>query len=92
LSTREKGGERGHSTLGRGRGAAKYPRSGETEAEIYPGTGFLELEVQGPYTSIPAGGTLAWTVAWRIVKIPTSVTVSAGSNSLADFAKQQAAM
>lgn len=69
---------------------AQAPKEGE--AEIYPGTGFLELEVQGPYTSIPAGGTLAWTVAWRIVKIPASVTVSAGSSSLADFAKQQAAM
>ena len=55
-------------------------------------SGFLELEVQGPYTSIPAGGSLAWTIAWRIVKIPTSVTVSAGSTTLADFAKQQAAL
>jgi hypothetical protein len=65
---------------------------GEGQDEIYPGSGFLELEVQGPYTSIPANGSLAWTVAWRIVKIPTSVTVSAGSTTLADFAKQQAAL
>jgi len=69
---------------------------GEGQDEIYPGptgsSGFLELEVQGPYTSIPAGGSLAWTIAWRIVKIPTSVTVSAGSTTLADFAKQQAAL
>jgi hypothetical protein len=65
---------------------------GEGQDEIYPGSGFLELEVQGPYTSIPAGGSLSWTVAWRIVKIPTSVTVSAGSTTLADFAKQQAAL
>ena len=65
---------------------------GEGQDEIYPGTGFLELEVQGPYTSIPAGGNLSYTVAWRIVKIPTSVTVSAGSTTLADFAKQQAAL
>jgi hypothetical protein len=65
---------------------------GEGQDEIYPGAGFLELEVQGPYTSIPAGGSLSWTIAWRIVKIPTSVTVSAGSTTLADFAKQQAAL
>jgi hypothetical protein len=65
---------------------------GEGQDEIYPGSGFLELEVQGPYTSIPAGGNLAWTIAWRIVTIPTTVTVSAGSTTLADFAKQQAAL
>jgi hypothetical protein len=65
---------------------------GEGQDEIYPGAGFLELEVQGPYTSIPAGGSLSWTIAWRIMKIPTSVTVSAGSTTLADFAKQQAAL
>jgi hypothetical protein len=70
--------------------SAFAPKEGDDE--IYPGDGFLELEVQGPYTSIPAGGSLSWTVAWRIVKIPTSVTVSAGSTSLADFAKQQAAL
>jgi hypothetical protein len=65
---------------------------GEGQDEIYPGKGFLELEVQGPYTSIPAGGSLSWTIAWRIVQIPASVTVSAGSTTLADFAKQQAAL
>ena len=70
--------------------SAQAPKEGQDE--IYPGSGFLELEVQGPYTSIPAGGSLSWTIAWRIVKIPTSVTVSAGSTTLADFAKQQAAL
>jgi hypothetical protein len=65
---------------------------GEGDTEIYPGPSFLELEVQGAYTSIPAGGSLSWTVAWKIVKIPTSVTVGAGSTTLADFAKQQAGL
>jgi hypothetical protein len=69
---------------------ALAPKEGDDE--IYPGSGFLELEVQGPYTSIAAGESLTWTVAWRIVKIPSTVTVSAGSTSLADFAKQQAAL
>ena len=72
--------------------AASAQAPGEGQDEIYPGPGFLELEVQGPYTSIPAGGNLSWTVAWRIVKIPTSVTVSAGSTTLADFASQQAGL
>jgi len=70
--------------------SAQAPAEGQDE--IYPGSGFLELEVQGPYTSIPAGGTLSWTVAWRIVNIPSTVTVSAGSPTLADFANQQAAL
>jgi hypothetical protein len=70
--------------------SAQAPAEGQDE--IYPGPGFLELEVQGPYTSIPASGSLSWTVAWRIVKIPTTVTVSAGSTTLADFARQQAAL
>jgi hypothetical protein len=61
----------------------------EGEVDIYPGSGFLEFEVLGPYTSIAAGGNLPWTIQWRLVKIPSSVTVSVGSTSLVDFAKQQ---
>jgi hypothetical protein len=64
----------------------------EGEIDIYPGMGFLEVEVEGPYTSIPANGSLPWSIAWRAVKIPSSVTVAAGSSTLVDFAKQQAAM
>jgi hypothetical protein len=70
--------------------SALAPKEGDVE--IYPGSGFLELEVQGPYTSLVAGGKLSWTVAWRIAKIPSTVTVSAGSTTLADFAKQQAGL
>ena len=33
--------------------------------------------------------TGTWTVQWRLVKIPDSVTVSVGSSTLVDFAKQQ---
>ncbi len=73
---------------------------GEGEICIYPapvtdagaGASFLEVEVQGPYTSIAAGANLPWTVQWRIAKIPSTVTVSAGSATLVDFARQQAAL
>jgi hypothetical protein len=64
----------------------------EGEVDIYPGSGFLEFEVLGPFTSIPAGGNLPWTIQWRVVKIPSSVTVSVGSTTLVDFAKQQAGL
>jgi hypothetical protein len=70
--------------------SAQAPKEGEDE--IYPGSGFLELEVQGPYTSIAANDKLSWTVQWRIVKIPSTVDVSAGSATLAEFAKQQAGL
>jgi hypothetical protein len=62
----------------------------EGEVDVYPGVGFLEFEVLGPYTSIAAGGNLPWTIQWKVVKIPSSVTVSVGSTTLVDFATQQA--
>lgn len=65
---------------------------GDGEIGVYSGVGFLEYEVQGPYESIAAGGKLPWTVKWRLVKIPSSVTVSPGSATLAEFATAQAAL
>jgi len=62
---------------------------GEGEVDIYPGNGFLEFEVEGPYTSIPASGTLPWSTQWRVVKVPSSVTIAVGSTTLVDFARQQ---
>jgi hypothetical protein len=64
----------------------------EGEIGLYPGNGFLEFEVQGPYTSIAAGGSLPWKMQWRVAKIPSSVTVAAGSASLLAFAQQEAGM
>ena len=65
---------------------------GEGEVDVYPGAGFLEFEVQGPYTNIPASGNLPWTTQWRAVKVPSSVTVAVGSATLAQFVKQQLAL
>jgi hypothetical protein len=65
---------------------------GEGDVDIYPGPGFLEVEAQGAYTSIPANGSLSWSTQWRVAKIPSSVTVAAGSATLLSFAQQQAAM
>jgi hypothetical protein len=72
--------------------ASAQAPSPEGEICIYPGATWLEFEVQGPYTSIPAGGTLPWKMQWRVAKIPSSVTVAVGSASLVTFAQQQAAM
>lgn len=62
---------------------------GEGEVDVYPGNGFLEFEVEGPYTSIAASGSLPWSIQWRAVKVPSSVTIAVGSTSLVDFARQQ---
>ncbi len=70
--------------------AAQAP--GEGEICIYPGASWLEFEVEGAYTSIAAGGSQAWKMQWRIVKIPSSVTVAVGSESLLTFAQQQVAL
>ncbi|HXJ19501.1 MAG TPA: hypothetical protein VMT03_04640 [Polyangia bacterium] len=65
---------------------------GEGEICIYPGATWIEYEVEGPYTQIAANGTLPWKMQWKVVKIPSSVTIAVGSSSLVTFAEQQAAM
>lgn len=64
---------------------------GEGEVDIYPGDGFLEFEVQGPYTPIAAAGKLSWNIEWRVIEIPGSVTIGVDSTTLVDFAEQQLA-
>jgi hypothetical protein len=68
---------------------ANLQPTGEGEIDVYPGAGFLEFEVQGPYTQIAANGTLPWSMQWKAVKVPSSVTIAVGSTTLVDFAKQQ---
>jgi len=64
----------------------------EGEIGVYPGAGFVEFEVQGAYTSIAAGSSLPYTTHWKVLKLPSNVTVSAGSASLLSFARQQATL
>ncbi len=64
----------------------------EGDIEIYPGSDYLELEVQGAYTQLNGGDSIPWTVQWRAVAIPSTVSVTAGSATLLAFAQQQAGM
>ncbi|MBN1609761.1 MAG: hypothetical protein JW940_24225 [Polyangiaceae bacterium] len=65
----------------------------EGDIEIYPGNGFIELEVQGPNQSIAANASSApWTVQWRVAPVPSTVTVGVGEATLTDFITQQVAM
>ncbi len=66
--------------------------TGEGEVDVYPGAGFLEFEVEGPYTMISANGTLPWSIQWKVVKVPSTVTIAAGSSSLVTFVMQQLSM
>jgi uncharacterized protein DUF4380 len=61
----------------------------EGEIDVYPGAGFLEFEVQGPYTQIAASGSLPWSIEWKVVKVPSSVSIAVGSAALVDFVRQQ---
>ena len=40
---------------------------------------------------IAAPGSVTFSVEWKAVKVPTSVTVAVSSTALLDFAKQQIA-
>lgn len=70
--------------------ASLAPAEGDTE--VYPGSGYIELESQGAYQSLAANGTLSWTIQMRVDPIPGSVTVASGNATLSSFAEQQAAL
>jgi hypothetical protein len=63
--------------------------TGEGEIDIYPGAGFLEFEVQGPYTQIPASGNLPWSIEWKAIKVPAGISVAVGSAALVSFVQAQ---
>ena len=61
----------------------------EGDVEIFAGKDFLELEAQGGYATLKEYGQLPWTVEWRVIKIPKSVKVKVGSESLLKFVRDQ---
>jgi len=59
---------------------------GEAEVEIFTNGDYVEIEGQGPLTTVAAGQTLTWTVRWKLRRVPGGTTVAAGSAALASFA------
>jgi hypothetical protein len=59
---------------------------GEAEIEIYANRAYVELEVQGCYTTILPGGSASWTVTWCVRDIPDGIAVGTGSVDLLEFA------
>ena len=63
----------------------------EAEVEIYTGPhgDYIEIEPQGASTTIAPGGTLQWTVRWKLRQVPNGTAISAGSADLEAFALEQ---
>jgi hypothetical protein len=76
---------------------ADTPASNETanpterEVEIYvdQSNTYEEFEQQGLYQSIPAGGTLVWTMHWLLRYLPSTVAPTAGSADLMTWVRGQ---
>jgi hypothetical protein len=62
----------------------------EKEVEIYAAqNSYVEFEQQGAYQSIPAGGTLVWTMHWLLRYLPSNVAPTAGSAALLTWVRGQ---
>jgi hypothetical protein len=66
---------------------AKKAPGVENECELYATQALQEMELQGPYSSIPANDSLAWEVKWFVRKLPDGVAISR-NRALADFVTQ----
>ncbi len=62
----------------------------EAEIEVYtnPDKTYLEVEVQGGYTTLKPGASLTWSVFWYIKKLP-KMDISIGNQKLIDFVRNQ---
>jgi hypothetical protein len=62
---------------------------GEAEIELYVDkTGrFVEIEEQGPYEELRAGGSSKWTVHWLLERLAKNVRIEPGSTALVEAAR-----
>jgi hypothetical protein len=63
----------------------------EKEVEIYANAGhnYVEFEQQGDYQTIPAGGTVVWTMHWMLRYLPTNIAPTPGSADLVTWVRSQ---
>jgi hypothetical protein len=63
----------------------------EKEVEIYANAGhnYVEFEQQGDYQTIPAGGTITWTMHWLLRYLPSDVAPASGSADLLTWVRGQ---
>jgi hypothetical protein len=64
---------------------------GEAELELFADAShtFVELEEQGSYAPIAAGGQRSFTVHWYLRSLPDDITPMAGNVDLLDFVRRQ---
>jgi hypothetical protein len=65
--------------------SAAAPEEGEIEIYVN-GQQYEEVEAQGPYASIPAGGeSTPWNVKWYLRDMPAGASADVGDQALIDF-------
>lgn len=47
---------------------------GHGEVEVYEGTGYVELEVLGPYTSLAPGASTSVDIRWQVRPLPSNAS------------------
>jgi hypothetical protein len=62
---------------------------GEAEIELWFNSSdtYIEMEVQGEYKSIPAGGSVDWTDKWYVRNLPAGIITTLGSQGLIDYVR-----
>jgi hypothetical protein len=69
---------------------AQAPEHGEVE--FYDGDTYVELENQGPYGPVPAGGSTTWKVRWSLVNLPAGAAKIVQDKNLVNAARALAAV
>lgn len=61
----------------------------EAEIEIFANAAhtYVELENQGAYAPIPAGGSSTWSVHWFVRAVPASIAAAVGNAKLVDYVR-----
>lgn len=66
----------------------KYaPKEGEIEFYTNPDLSYIEIEQQGTYVELPAGGQIVYVVRYKLAKLPSSVHVTIGDVDLLKIAR-----
>jgi hypothetical protein len=55
---------------------------GHGEVEVYDGTGYVEIEVQGNHGSVAAGASATLDMRWRVRPMPSGAQRAAGDAGL----------
>jgi hypothetical protein len=59
---------------------------GEAEIEVFTNSSYVEVESQGALAALAPGDKLAWTVRWKLRRLPGGTTVAAGNADLVSLA------